>query len=73
MDILISGRLLGCTYALIAMGLNLQYGLARIMKLANGAILVVGGFVAFCAWTGGQVSPFVTIFVLAPWPSRRTD
>jgi branched-chain amino acid transport system permease protein len=66
MDILISGLLLGGTYALIAMGLNLQYGVARIMNLANGEILVVGGFVAFWAWSGGQVSPFVTIFVLAP-------
>jgi branched-chain amino acid transport system permease protein len=66
MDILISGLLLGGTYALIAMGLNLQYGVARIMNLANGEILVVGGFVAFWAWTGGQISPFVTIFVLAP-------
>jgi len=29
-DILISGLLLSGTYALVAMGLNLQYGVARI-------------------------------------------
>ena len=35
-DILVSGLLLSGTYALVAMGLNLQYGVARIMNLANG-------------------------------------
>jgi len=51
LDILITGILLGGTYALIAMGLNLQYGVARIMNLANGEILVAGGYFAFIAYT----------------------
>jgi branched-chain amino acid transport system permease protein len=66
MDTLITGLLLGGTYALIAMGLNLQYGMARIMNLANGEILVAGGFSAFWFWTGAQVSPLLTVFVVAP-------
>jgi branched-chain amino acid transport system permease protein len=65
-DILITGLLLGGTYALIAMGLNLQYGVARIMNLANGEILVAGGYVAFIAYTATQLSPLLTIFVVAP-------
>ncbi|MBV6637716.1 MAG: branched-chain amino acid ABC transporter permease, partial [Mameliella sp.] len=66
MDILITGLLLGGTYALIAMGLNLQYGIARIMNLANGEFLVAGGFAAFWFYTAGQVSPLLTIFIVAP-------
>lgn len=66
MDILITGLILGGTYALIAMGLNLQYGVARIMNLANGEMLVVGGYTAFALWTGATVSPFLTIFLVAP-------
>ena len=66
MDILITGLLLGGTYALIAMGLNLQYGMSRIMNLANGEMLVIGGFAAFWFWTAGQVSPILTIFLVAP-------
>ncbi len=66
MDILITGLLLGGTYALIAMGLNLQYGIARIMNLANGEFLVAGGFAAFWFYTAGQVSPLLTIFLVAP-------
>lgn len=66
MDIIITGLLLGGTYALIAMGLNLQYGMARIMNLANGELLVAGGFAAFWFYNAGQVSPLMTIFIVAP-------
>ena len=47
MDIIIIGLLLGGTYALMAMGLQLQYGVARIMNLANGEMLVAGAFGTF--------------------------
>ncbi|MEM9438905.1 MAG: branched-chain amino acid ABC transporter permease [Pseudomonadota bacterium] len=66
MDIVIIGLLLGGTYALIALGLNLQYGVARIMNLANGEVLVAGGFTAFWFYTAGQVSPLLTVFIVAP-------
>ncbi|GGD25775.1 branched-chain amino acid ABC transporter permease [Sinisalibacter lacisalsi] len=66
MDIIVTGLLLGGTYALIAMGLNLQYGMARIMNLANGEMLVAGGFAAFWFWTAAQVSPLLTVFIVAP-------
>jgi branched-chain amino acid transport system permease protein len=66
MDIIVTGLLLGGTYALIAMGLNLQYGMARIMNLANGEMLVAGGFAAFWFWTSAQLSPLLTVFIVAP-------
>jgi len=66
MEILITGLVLGGTYALIAMGLNLQYGMARIMNLANGEVLVAGGFAAFWFYTAGQISPLLTVFIVAP-------
>ena len=66
MDILITGLLLGGTYTLIAMGLNLQYGVARIMNLANGEMLVAGAFAAFWTYTAGQVSPILAILFVAP-------
>ena len=66
MFILITGLLLGGTYALIALGLNLQYGVARIMNLANGELLVAGGFAAFWAYTAAQVSPVAALVLVAP-------
>ncbi len=58
--------MLGGTYALIAMGLQLQYGVARIMNLANGEILVAGSFGALWLFTGAQVNPVLAIIILAP-------
>lgn len=66
MEILIGGILLGGTYALIAMGLQLQYGVARIMNLANGEVLVAGSFGALWLFTGAQVNPIIAIVILAP-------
>ena len=66
MDILISGLLLGGTYALMAMGLNMQYGVARIMNLANGEMLVLGGLAAFWLFTVASLSPILTAIVVAP-------
>ena len=39
-DILLSGLVLGGMYALTALGLTLQYGVARIMNLSYGEFLV---------------------------------
>lgn len=65
-DIIISGLLLSGTYALVAMGLNLQYGVARIMNLANGEILVLGALASFWLFTTQNLSPLLTIILLFP-------
>ena len=65
-DILISGLLLSGTYALVAMGLNLQYGVARIMNLANGEVLVLGALAAFWLYSTSQVSPLITVILVIP-------
>ncbi|MEL0046909.1 MAG: branched-chain amino acid ABC transporter permease [Deltaproteobacteria bacterium] len=66
MDIMVSGFLLAGTYVLIAMGLNLQYGVARIMNLANGEVLIAGALAAFWLSTNAEISPLITIFLLSP-------
>lgn len=65
-DILVSGLLLAGTYALVAMGLNLQYGVARIMNLANGEVLVLGALAAFWLYTTAQISPLLTVILVIP-------
>ncbi len=66
MDIFVIGVLLGGTYALMAIGLQLQYGVARIMNLANGEILVAGSFGAFWFFTAAQVSPLLSAALVVP-------
>lgn len=66
MDIIIIGLLLGGTYALMAMGLQLQYGVARIMNLANGEILITGAFGAIWFFTAYNLSPLLSLFGVVP-------
>lgn len=66
MNILVTGILLSGTYALIALGLTLQYGVARIMNLGNGETLVAACFVAFWLYTGLSINPLVGLLIIAP-------
>lgn len=66
MDILVTGIVLGGTYALIAVGLTLQYGVARIMNLANGENLVLACFGAFWLFSTFAINPVMAILVIAP-------
>ena len=43
-DIVLSGLVLGGMYALIALGLTLQYGVARIMNLSYGEFMIAAAF-----------------------------
>jgi branched-chain amino acid transport system permease protein len=65
-DILISGLVLGGMYALVSMGLTLQYGVARIMNLAYGEFLIAAAFLTFWLFTKGAVSPLLGLIVAVP-------
>lgn len=66
LDILLSGLVLGGMYALISMGLTLQYGVARIMNLAYGEFLVGAAFIAFWLYTDVRMSPLVGLVLAVP-------
>lgn len=65
-ETLMNGVVLGGMYALIAMGLNLQYGVARIMNLSYGEFLMGGAFSAFWLYTLWQVDPLVGLLLGVP-------
>jgi len=49
LELVASGLITGGIYALVALGLNLQYGLMRILNIAHGEFLMVG---AYLTWMG---------------------
>jgi branched-chain amino acid transport system permease protein len=65
-DIALTGAVLGGMYALIAMGLTLQYGVARIMNLSHGEGMVAAAFGAHWAFSAMAVSPLVGLIVALP-------
>ena len=54
------------SYYVLAMGLTLQYGVARIMNLANGEMLVAGAFGAFWVATAQQANPMLALLFVVP-------
>lgn len=66
MQIIVTGILLSGTYALIALGLTLQYGVARIMNIANGETLVAGCFIAFWLFVSLSINPIFGLLIIAP-------
>ncbi len=47
---LINGLSLGSVYAIIALGYTMVYGIAKMLNFAHGDIIMVGGYVCFCAF-----------------------
>lgn len=66
LDIILSGFILGGMYAMVALGLTLQYGVARIMNLAYGEFLLAGAFAAWWLYAAHAVSPLVGLIVIMP-------
>ncbi len=48
-ELIASGLIAGAIYALVALGLNLQYGLMRILNIAHGEFLMLGAYLAWAA------------------------
>lgn len=46
---LINGISLGSVYAIIALGYSMVYGIAKMLNFAHGDVIMVGGYISFCA------------------------
>jgi len=58
-ELLAGGLITGGIYALVAIGLNLQYGLMRIMNISHGEFLMLGAFLTWWAHTRWGLSPLL--------------
>jgi len=65
-DALLSGLTLGGMYALVALGLNLQYGVARIMNLSYGEMLIAAAVLAYALFGQLGISPLLTLVLVLP-------
>jgi branched-chain amino acid transport system permease protein len=58
---IISGLLMGCIYALVAVGLCLIWGLMEIVNFAHGEMLMLGMFTAFWMFTLYHIDPIISL------------
>lgn len=66
LQVLLGGVLLGGLYALVAFGLSLIYGVARILNFAHGTLLAVCGVLASLMYSAWGLSPLLIALLLTP-------
>ena len=74
----LDGLLLGVLFALIAYGMALQWGVMNIINIAQGDLVILGGYIAYFmylygihpAW-GVIVSPIICLLYTSPSPRDK--
>ena len=67
LDIVIGGALLGAVYSLVAVGLNLAYGVTRILNVAHGDFLMIGAYLTYFSVTLIGLNPYTSILIVGPF------
>jgi len=60
-QILVWGLYAGCIYILLAIGLNLIFGVMKVVNFAHGELLMLGAYASFWIYTLSGVSPYLII------------
>ena len=63
---LILGLLVGGLYGLAAAGLSLTFGVLRVLNVAHGELLMLGGYGTFWLFTLWHIDPFLSLLGVAP-------
>ena len=58
---LVNGISLGSVYAIIALGYSMVYGIAKMLNFAHGDVIMIGGYITFCATQYWGLSPVVSV------------
>ncbi len=66
LDITIAGLIMGGIYALIAIGLNLQWGVTRVLNLSHGEFIMLGAFGAYFLFSLLGISPLISLVIVGP-------
>lgn len=66
LTVLVFGILLGGIYGLVSIGLNLIFGVVRIVNFAQGELVMFGMYGSYFAWAQWGINPYLSVFVVAP-------
>lgn len=66
LNVLVFGLLLGGIYGLVSIGLNLIFGVVRIVNFAQGELVMFGMYGCYYAYTKFGLNPYVAVLVVAP-------
>ncbi|HDS45752.1 MAG TPA: branched-chain amino acid ABC transporter permease [Methanomicrobia archaeon] len=60
-QILVWGIYAGCIYILLAIGLNLIFGVMKVVNFAHGELLMLGAYAAFWLYAYSQLNPYFVL------------
>jgi branched-chain amino acid transport system permease protein len=63
---IVLGLLIGGTYALLASGLTLIFGVMRVINIAHGAFLILAAFLTYTVWHATGIDPLVAVVFTTP-------
>lgn len=66
LQVTLFGLVWGGVYALMSGGLNLIFGVMRVLNVAHGELVMLGAFAAFWLFTLWGVNPVVAILIAGP-------
>lgn len=59
-NVFVNGILLGCVYALFSLGLNLIFGVMKIVNFAQGEFVMLGMYFGFFIWYLLDIDPYLS-------------
>src|ERR1043166_1959838 len=63
---IVSGLLAGGVYAMIALGMALIFGVMRVINVAHGTLLMLGGYVTYWLFAFFGLNPFFSLLISFP-------
>lgn len=60
----VSGTLVGALYGLAALGLSLAFGVLKVLNVAHGELIMLGGYAAFYLFTLVGLDPLLSLAVV---------
>ena len=63
---IVSGLLAGGVYALIGVGLNLIFGVMKIINFAHGSLLMLGMYSSYWLFTFFKIDPYLSLMITVP-------
>ena len=65
LNVVSSGLIMGGVYAIIAMGMSIQYGVARILNVSHGEFIMIGAFLTLML-VRLKVNPLLAMVIVMP-------
>src|ERR1700687_4156305 len=66
LHVLVVGILLGGIYGLVSIGLNLIFGVIRVVNFAHGELVMMGMYGAFLCYSMLRIDPYLSVLIVVP-------